>query len=342
VDDQELLAITAIRDMNQEGAIAGSLMRSGWKVVYRATSPELLQENLARFVGAVLLLSDDFMHSEELQFDNTILLRGSAHPLGREGVVAPRNDFELGELIRNRKRESLPEKILIPATESSVIAIGSAQGGVGTSTLAINIADQLSMTGRKVILVDANALAPTIAVHFDIHDIRSRPRDYNSNFSLFEIFEVKQLLHLSTIASQYENVVIDCGPVGEPSFSGGRIHDQIFQWLTHSHSKFLLTSGHFRKSIDRTGFSLEKLREFAPKLSIDVAVILDGVTSRRDRMALEGDISKRLRTHVVTFTRDPKSIATSSEQAMTLQRSAPKSQLNREIRQYVLGNLIRK
>lgn len=338
--EQELLAITAIKDMEQEGAIAASLIRSGWKVLYRATSPELLQENLLRFSDAVLLLSDDFIAAEKVQFENLILIRGRSHPLGQEGVFAPKSDFELGELIRNRRTEIAPEKILIPATQSKVIALASIQGGVGTSTLAQNVADQLSQLGKRTLLVEANSGSAELADHFELHDIRSQEREFAPNLYLFEITDLAQLIHLGAIAEEFHCIVIDLGLLGGRSLSGGRIDDRIFQWVAHSQGHIILTSGSFRKSIDRSGRSVKRLREIAPILKVNLAITVDAPTSRRERMKLESEISEKLSIQVATFSRDHKAVEATRERATTLHRCLPRSLINREIGQYVKGLLI--
>jgi cellulose biosynthesis protein BcsQ len=335
VDDCEFLAITAIKDIEQEGAIASSLIRSGWKVVYRETSPDLLRENLLRFSGAVLLLSDDFIAAEKLEFENTILLRGRSHPLGKVGISAPQSDFELGELLRNHSLEDAVEKIQIPATQSKVVAFGSAQGGVGTTTLALNAAEQISLLGKNVLLVDANVISPAIAEHCEIHDIRSQAREFAPNLSLFELTELAQLIHLAAIADVFDFIIIDYGLISEPLINGARIADRTFQWILHSQGRLILTTGSYQKSIDKTGRVVKRLRERAPTLPLDIAITLDRGMSRRDRIQLEIRTSESFSTRVVTVSRDNKAVAAALERGSTLQMCAPRSAINREIAQYI-------
>lgn len=338
--DHELQAITAIKDMEQEGRIAASLIRSGWNVVYRATSPELLIENLDRFKGAVLLLSDDFVEAEKVNFENTILLRGQMHPLGIVGATAPKSDFELCELLRNQRKENTTEQILIPATQSKVIAFGSTQGGSGATTLALNVAEQISLLDMKVLLVDANINSPAIADHFEIHDIRSKARELTSSLSLFEISDVAQLVHLASIAGEFDSIVMDLGLINLHSIKGARISDRTFQWILHSHGRLILTTGSSRKSIDRAVRTAKRAHENAPSIKLNMAITLDRAMSHRDRKRLEGDISESSSCDTVTFSRDHKSVAASHEGGFTFQRSAARSAINREIAQFVKVSLI--
>jgi hypothetical protein len=335
VADQENLAITAIKDVVQESAIAASLTRSGWRVIYRATSPETLLENLPQFSGAILLLSDDFIADEKVRFENKILLRGGSHPLGRIGVEAPTNDFELGELLRNRATDRAPEKQVIAATQSKVIAFTSLQGGVGTTTLALNAAEQLSQLGNKVLLVDAVLINPAIAEFCGVHDIRSNSRELKPNLSLFEISEFEQLLHLSTIAADFDFIILDLGALGMNSATGARVGDRTLQWVLHSQGKLILTTGSFRKSIDRSGRVFRQLRDCAPSPKIALAITLDSALSRRERMKIESETSERFSAQTFTFSRDHRAINMARVQESTLQFSAPRSAINREIIQFV-------
>jgi cellulose biosynthesis protein BcsQ len=341
VVEGELLAITAIKDMEQEGFIAAALNRSGWKVVYRATSPELLLEKLDQFKDAVLVLSDDFIDVQRIQLSNTLLLRGRSHALGREGAPEPKSDFELGELIRNRSQDAMPAKVLIPATLSRVIAFTCVQGGVGATTLAINVADQLATSGKRVLLVDANSAAFSISEHFEVHDIRTQARELTETLSLFEVSEIAQLFHLGSIAHQYDYIVIDYGPLHKPFHGGNRVSDRTLQWIAHSQGELVITVGSSHKSVDRVGRAAKSLREFAPTLKVQVAITLDALLSRRERSQLIGEMAARASAPVAIFSRDRKAIAVCSQHASTLQRSTPKSIINREIGQYVRELLAR-
>jgi cellulose biosynthesis protein BcsQ len=341
VVEGELLAITAIKDMEQEGFIAAALNRSGWKVIYRATSPELLREKLDEHKGVVLLLSDDFRDGEGIQFSNTVLLRGRSHPLGREGIKEPKSDFELGELLRNRTLETTPAKVVIPATLSQVIAFASVQGGVGTTTLALNVADQLATSGKRVLLVDANSAAFSISEHCEVHDIRGQAKEVNESLSLFEIAEMTQLLHLASIAQQFDYLILDLGLLNQPSHTGNRINDRTLQWVTHSQGELVMTAGNSLKALDRVQRALKIVRGLAPTLKIQIAITSDSLLNRRERAQLAGDLAAKASAKVSIFYKDRKAIVACNERASTMQNCAPKSIINREIGQFVRELLAR-
>ena len=338
----ELPAITAIKDMEQEGSIAASLQRLGWKVIYRATSPDLLIEKLALYPDAALLLSDDFIDPREISLSRIALLRGRAEAIAEVGVKIPGNDFELGELLRGLSRERAPARIVIPATQAQVIAFASTHGGVGTTTLAINVADQVSALGKKVLLVDACSARGSIAEHFEVHDIRSRARELSAELSLFEIAELAQLIHLARIASSFEYIIVDLGIVTERNFSGARVIDQTMQWIAHSQGKFIVTCSGNQKAITRNLQLIKELRSSAGLVKVESVIKLDVPLSRRDRAKLESENSEEYSTHISTWSRDVKSIQIARERGTTLRLSAPRSLAYREISRFTSERVIRK
>ena len=49
-----------------------------------------------------------------------------------------------------------------------VISFVSGKGGVGKTTTAINVAQSLFDSGKKVILIDANVTTPNVGLHYSI------------------------------------------------------------------------------------------------------------------------------------------------------------------------------
>jgi pilus assembly protein CpaE len=66
-----------------------------------------------------------------------------------------------------------PEKLVHPAMQHKVIAVFSPKGGVGCSTLAVNIAVALQVMGHPSVLVDGNISFGSIDVFLEIQPTRS-------------------------------------------------------------------------------------------------------------------------------------------------------------------------
>ncbi len=82
----------------------------------------------------------------------------------------------------NTQKESI-----LPGVKNT-IAVASGKGGVGKSTVAVNLAVSLAMDGAKVGLVDADVYGPSIPLMFGIN---GRPKVSNNKLSPLEKYGVK-------------------------------------------------------------------------------------------------------------------------------------------------------
>ncbi len=105
-----------------------------------------------------------------------------------------------------QKEEMLP-------TVKNVIAVASGKGGVGKSTVAVNLALQLSLSGAKVALVDADIYGPSIPLMFGLEDYRPEVLEKNGKSVIIppEKFGIK-ILSIGFFVSK-EQALIWRGPM---------------------------------------------------------------------------------------------------------------------------------
>ncbi len=74
-------------------------------------------------------------------------------------------------------------------TMRSIIAVGSGKGGVGKTTVAVNLAVGLAAEGARVGLIDADVLTPNVPIMVGL--TAGRPKVVNEKMVPFEVFGVK-------------------------------------------------------------------------------------------------------------------------------------------------------
>ncbi len=89
-----------------------------------------------------------------------------------EGVEAVNIDLT-SEVPQAKK---IPDKTTIPGIKNT-IAVASGKGGVGKSTVAVNLALSLAATGAKVGLLDADVYGPSIPLMMGVHEAPEATED---------------------------------------------------------------------------------------------------------------------------------------------------------------------
>ena len=208
-EDELPIVITAIADAQSEGFVASGLFAQGWSVVYRALDTTSLRKYLVSnpdiAKSALLLYTPELpelnpascfelsgMVKQSIGFSND-LEKYKEYP----GLYEiPKDLTELVSLVRGSIRSPLIRQhlpIQHKARRAQVIAIGSAGSGVGCTTVAINIAMELSVLEKSTLLIDANFRAPSIAVLLSLRNLLS-DEGWRSVAPQLSISEITQLL----------------------------------------------------------------------------------------------------------------------------------------------------
>ncbi len=113
--------------------------------------------------------------------------------------------FDQADKLRQLVRETIKENA---ALEPGVplVAVSGARNGVGTSTVALRLAQELVQLGKQVVLVDGNVLNPTLADRLEISVHTGIAEVLNGARSAAEVLEpVTHGLHLLPGSSTADN-----------------------------------------------------------------------------------------------------------------------------------------
>lgn len=243
--EQELpIFITAIADAQTEGFVASGLFAQDWSVVFRAldtaslmkyisSNPEIAKSALLLYTPELSGLEPDTCLEISHLVKQSI---GFSNDLGRyQNYVGlyeiPKDVTELVSLVRGSIRSPLIRQsspIQNSTRRAQVIAIGSAGSGVGCTTVAMNIAMELSVLEKSTLLIDANFRAPSIAVLLSLRNLQS-DEGWRSVAPLFSISEITQLRSsgidelMMRAIDNFDQIIIDIGSISGLS---NRLTDQ--------------------------------------------------------------------------------------------------------------------
>ncbi|MCW1301769.1 MAG: MinD/ParA family protein [Candidatus Parvarchaeota archaeon] len=127
-----------------------------------------------------------------------------------------------------------------------VIFVTSYKGGVGKTTVSVNLALALSMLKKKVLIIDANLTTPHVAIHYGFNEFSSALQDvlnnltkiedaiyknerYNLDFIPSRVFKrlgdsnadyriLNLPYHISKLVNYYDFIVVDTRPSQDLDF----------------------------------------------------------------------------------------------------------------------------
>jgi hypothetical protein len=256
--------ITAIADADFEGMVSKALFENGWNVVARLLDFSTLEKVLSEesYLDSLVIYSVDLpgISVEKLEkladkgisfigFDD-----GAQSNRGFKNLTSrPISPEELVTFIRANIRSPLSRAPLLqrkPKIKARIIAVGSAGNSTGATTLALNLAYELSQLEKKTLLIDAHFQSIAIATLLDLHRISDEDkwRDLSDFLSVSEVTQnnVSDFSSRTLEAAAYfDYIVIDLGSLLnlENDLSDRRWSSQVKIWASHFAQDLYLCSG---------------------------------------------------------------------------------------------------
>ena len=196
----ELNVVTAINDPDFEAMVAGTLYSHGWSVIFRALDVDSLQKFLTASTESkpLLIYSSDLaeLDSKVLEtlspyLDRAIGFLSSDQGDAQDGYLnRPRDEIELLAMIRSPHRAPMHRSTraqMIPS-RCRMIALAGVNHGEGVTLTVLNLAIELTLLSKRVLLIDAHHDMPAIATILgERHANREAPREVSSALQIFEI-----------------------------------------------------------------------------------------------------------------------------------------------------------
>jgi Flp pilus assembly CpaE family ATPase len=353
MSDSQSTAITAIHKAEFESFAASTLFGQGWSVLHRA----LDWQSIIDFLEATPELPDVLLCSTDLIGINPesiealkskgiriflFLHEASAVRDFPDALPIPDSALELIGLVRGSirsplLRNSIPER---RASRARVLGVTSAHTSAGCTTLAINLASELTVAGHRTLLVDANPTAPAVAILIGEQGLHSN-KGFTQVSAGFWAMEITQSTIVDSIAlldsAQYEFdfIVIDLGPTLEiaETLSGRRWSGETLVWVSSN-------ADHFWVLAKSDSLSLHRLRKLTQELlrnSIKPEISFIQFATKSGRRSTAADelfanaISALGSKAVLKIPLDTRSISIAENTHETLYQSNEKSLLRKSI-----------
>jgi hypothetical protein len=358
-DGLNLAVATAIRSADTEGFIAGTLFSQGWSVTCRALDFQSLLLHLegSELHKPLLLISTDVEGLTTEGLDKLKLLGFTYFLLAStldarenfpEAIAQPSTALELLGIIRGSLRSPMVRSAPAKKIRSKIVGIASASHSIGCTTLSINLASELAERGKKVLLVDAHAHSPAIALKLGERGLNTAAemRSISTNLWAVEITASdlhSQITALDNARSEFDFIVVDLGVISDfsSSLSGRRWSGESFVWVsTHADEMWVLAR------TDLVG--TEHLRLLAseisknsikPKFSFLHALRGPGKRGKSSENPFLSLVTPLRPSRILEYPWDPRSAQAAEDERTTLFESNAKGVLRRSIADFA-GELV--
>ena len=353
MDEISSTAITAIHDSEFESFAASTLFTEGWSVLHRALDWASLISFLSTLqkMPDVLLLSTNLTGIDVEQIEGlqrqgvrVFLFQESSADANNfpNSIQRPENSLELIGLMRGSIRSPLlrAESVNRVTVRARVLTVGSAHGAAGCTSLSINLATELSLTGKKVLLVDAHVTSQSIAILLGLQGLHSAKelQEISSNLWGLEITQAnisQSIEQLNRALNEFDLIVIDIGTLTDVAqmLSGRRWSGEVLVWVSVHGDDLWVMSKSDRLGTERLRRLLQELSKNLMKPSISCVQSFTSESKRakeNDQSFLAVATSIRPK-RILRYALDSRSIAMAEREQCSLYDSNERSLLRKSV-----------
>lgn len=346
--------ITGISHTDHESFVAGTLFGQGWSVVYRALDFHSLQQFITSqpeiAKNALLLFSPDLLGATAEGIDEiTPSLRQVVgfhdttdasseyvglytFPTSAQELISMVRGFIRAPLIRATPNKQSKNK------RARILAIGSAGTATGATTVALNLAMELSLLDKKTLLIDANFEAPAIASLLALRSINEghtwrtiAPNLHAGELSQETTLDIHQLLHGAS--EEFDFIIIDLGAAGRiaQKMTDRRWQSQAMTWAAECADTFLFVARTDLLGRTRLEELIDELKQTS--LSAHPTFLLNGKSPSRkgdsEEASFQSIISDLGQRATFTLPKDLRAIENSLAERATLAEVSERSSLRK-------------
>ena len=209
-------------------------------------------------------------------------------------------------------------------SKTRIIAITSGKGGVGKSTMTANIAYQLSLYGKKVVVLDADIGLANMQILFNM-----KPK-----YTLFDYIDNSASLENVILKTQYQGISLVAGKSGHTYANGSS--SAIYSRMVCD----IVALNRFDILLIDTGAGLnEHVQEFLEISDEIVAITTPDPSALTDAYALLKMLSNRKKRLFLAFNQTS-SFKTGAAITKSLTDLAAKNLLNKNFMVKYIGNIV--
>ena len=346
-------AVTAIHGSDFESFAASTLFSQGWSVLHRA----LDWSSLIDFLETLTILPDVVLLSTDLEginigAINELRARGIQIFLFRkrdedvlqfpDSLPEPTAALELIGLVRGSIRKPLlrASEALVEENRGHILAIASAHSGAGCTSLAINIASELSLLSKKVLIVDANVQSPAVAILLGeqgLHSAKSFQKISNNLWAMEVTQEniAESITLLERAKMEFDHILIDAGVIADLAsvLRGRRWTGEVIVWVTSHADELWIISKSNRVAVERVRTVAQALLQNSIKPTVS---FVQSMSSQSKKSSVQDEaflstINALRPKKIHRYPHDPRSIAAAESELLSLYESNERSSLRKSV-----------